>query len=86
MFSWNRSCQPNCFYCNRCACRTLIGVMEFMFVPHLKETLCCSLRYLTECMGLKDEKETLSKMYDSMRRKDSHGFLEIVFRPTCKHI
>ncbi|KAF4074415.1 hypothetical protein AMELA_G00239130 [Ameiurus melas] len=24
--------------------------------------------YLTECMGLKDEKETLSKMYDSMRR------------------
>ncbi|XP_030624888.1 cyclin-H [Chanos chanos] len=24
--------------------------------------------YLTECMGLKDDKETLSKMYDSMRR------------------
>ncbi|KAF5906665.1 cyclin-H isoform X1, partial [Clarias magur] len=24
--------------------------------------------YLTECMGLKDDKETLSKMYDAMRR------------------
>ncbi|MGH0181170.1 UNVERIFIED_CONTAM: hypothetical protein FKN15_006000 [Acipenser sinensis] len=24
--------------------------------------------YLTECMGLKDDKETLSKMIDSMRR------------------
>jgi len=26
-------------------------------------------RYLTECMGLKEDKETLSKLYESMRRK-----------------
>lgn len=25
--------------------------------------------YLTQCLGLKEEKETLSKMYDSMRRE-----------------
>lgn len=37
-------------------------------------------RYLTECMGLKEDKETLSKMYESMRRK----YLSFFFLFTVK--
>lgn len=35
----------------------------------LKSIFVDIYRYLTECMGLKEDKETLSKMYESMRRK-----------------
>lgn len=76
--SCSLSYHPNCFHCismqvqvcmeitNRCDTDEYSWFLHIC--PHLRE-IYCFLRYLTECMGLKDDKETLSKMYDAMRRK-----------------